>query len=80
MGEGIVRVFEIDLYTLLYLKWITNKDLLDSTWNSTQCYVPTWKDIRFEGRRDSCICMVESLSCSPESSPVSPTLPVIGSL
>ena len=25
--------------TLLYLKWITNKDLLYSTWNSTQCYV-----------------------------------------
>ena len=23
--EGIVREFEIDMYTLLYLKWITNK-------------------------------------------------------
>ena len=42
MGEGIVRVFEIDLYTLLYLKWITNKDLLYSTWNSAQCYVAAW--------------------------------------
>ena len=29
----------MDVYTLLYLKWITNKDLLYSTWNSTQCYV-----------------------------------------
>ena len=27
-GEGIVREFGIDMYTLLYLKWITNKDLL----------------------------------------------------
>ena len=27
-GEGIVRVFGMDMYTLLYLKWITNKDLL----------------------------------------------------
>ena len=25
--EGIVREFEIDLYTLLYLKWMTNKIL-----------------------------------------------------
>ena len=27
-GEEIVREFEINMYTLLYLKWITNKDLL----------------------------------------------------
>ena len=27
-GEGIVREFGVDMYTLLYLKWITNKDLL----------------------------------------------------
>ena len=26
----------MDMYTLLYLKWITNKDLLYSTWNSAQ--------------------------------------------
>ena len=25
-GEGIVREFGMDMYTLLYLKWITNKD------------------------------------------------------
>ena len=24
------------MYTLLYLKWITNKDLLYHTWNSAQ--------------------------------------------
>ena len=34
-GEGIVREFEIDTNTLLYLKWITNKDLMYSTRNST---------------------------------------------
>ena len=28
--------FGIDMYTLLYLKWITNKDLLYSTGNSAQ--------------------------------------------
>ena len=28
MGEGIVREFVMDMYILIYLKWITNKDLL----------------------------------------------------
>ena len=42
MGEGIVREFGMDMYTLLYLKWITNKDLLYSTGISAQCYVATW--------------------------------------
>ena len=37
--EGIVREFGMVMYTLLYLKWITNEDLLYSTWNSAQCYV-----------------------------------------
>ena len=41
-GEEIVREFGIDMYTLLYLKWITNKDLLYSTGNSASCYVAAW--------------------------------------
>ena len=40
-GEGIVREFGIDMYTLLYFKWITDKDLLYSTRNSAQYYVIT---------------------------------------
>ena len=40
--EGIIREFGMDTYTLLYLKWITDEDLLCSTGNSAQCYVPTW--------------------------------------
>ena len=28
MGEGIIREFGKDMHTLVYLKWITNKDLL----------------------------------------------------
>jgi len=39
---GIAREFGMDLYTLLYLKWIINKDLLHSLWNSVQCYVVAW--------------------------------------
>ena len=36
---GILRESEIDMYTLLYLKWVTNKDLLHSTGNSAQHYI-----------------------------------------
>ena len=32
----------MDMFTLLYLKRITNKDLLCSAWNSAQCYVAVW--------------------------------------
>ena len=42
-GYGIVRDFGKIMYKLLYLKRIANKDLLYSTWNSTQCYVPAWR-------------------------------------
>ena len=42
MEEGIVREFGIDMYTVLYLKWITNKDLLYNTWNSAQRHVAGW--------------------------------------
>ena len=41
-GEGTVKDFGKVMYTLLYLKWITNKDLPYSTWNSAQCYVAAW--------------------------------------
>ena len=40
--EGTVREFGMDMYTLLYLKWVTNKDLLYSTWNSAQFYMAAW--------------------------------------
>ena len=37
----------MDVYTVLCLKWITNKDLLYSTWNSVQCYVAAWMGGQF---------------------------------
>ena len=49
MGEGTVREFGKVVYTLLYLKWITDKDLLHSTCNSAQCYVATWMGGEFGG-------------------------------
>ena len=37
--------------TLLYLKWITNKDLLCSTWNYARCYVEACMEEEFGGER-----------------------------
>ena len=39
LREGIVREFGMDMYTLLYIKRITNRDTVHSTENSAQCYV-----------------------------------------
>ena len=49
MGKGIVREFVIYMYTLRYLKWITNKVLLDSTRKTAQCYVAAWMGGEFGG-------------------------------
>jgi len=39
----MVRECETDIYALLYLKWITNKDVLYSTGNSAQYFLtPKW--------------------------------------
>ena len=67
--ERITREFGVYMYmyTLLYLKWITTKDLQYSTWNSAQCYVAAWMGGEFGGRMGTCICMIESLCCSPET-------------
>ena len=48
-GEGIVREFGINMYTLLYLEWITNKGLLYSAGNSAQCCEATWMRGKFGG-------------------------------
>ena len=47
--ERILREFGMNMYTLLCLKWITNKDPLYSTWNSGQCYVADWMGKEFGG-------------------------------
>ena len=54
------------MYTLLYLKWITNKNLLCGTWHSAQCYMPVWMGGVW-GRMDTCVCRAESLCCPPET-------------
>ena len=47
--EETVREFSMDMYILLYLKWVTNKALLCSTWNSAQCYVAASMGGKFRG-------------------------------
>ena len=39
----------MDMYTLLYIKWITNMDLLYSRRNSAQYYVAAWMGGEFGG-------------------------------
>ena len=41
-GKETVREFGMDMYTLLYLNWITKKDLLYSTQNPAQCCAAGW--------------------------------------
>ena len=53
----------MDMYMLLYLKWITSKDLLYSTLNSARCYVGAW----IWGRMNTCKYMAESVVCLPET-------------
>ena len=36
------REFGMGVYTLLYLKWITDKDPLYTIWNSAQCCMAAW--------------------------------------
>ena len=56
----------MDRCTLLCLKWITSKDLLDSTWNSAQ--LPGSLNGRGVWRRmDTCTPVAESLHHSPEA-------------
>ena len=40
----------MDRYTLLYIKWVTNKNLVYSTWDSAQSYVAAWMGGEFEGK------------------------------
>ena len=48
-GEGIVRDFHKVRYTLLYLKWITNENLLYNTWGSAQWYETACMEAGFRG-------------------------------
>ena len=65
-GKGrINQEFEINRYTLLYIKQINNKNLLYSTGNYIQYLVITYNGKEFEKEKDIYI-YTESLCCTPE--------------
>ena len=42
------KEYGMDMYTLLYLKWVTFRDLLCSTWNCAQWLLAAWMGGKFE--------------------------------
>ena len=64
---GIVREFGMDRYTLLYLKCISNKDLLYGTESSCSMLWGNLDGRGVWGRMDTRVCMAESLCCPSET-------------
>ena len=64
--EGIVREFGTDMYTLLYLKWMTNRDMLCST-GALLMLRGSLDGRGVWGRMDTCVCMAEPLCYLPET-------------
>ena len=55
-------------FKIIIIKWISSKDILYSTENSTQCYVAAWmREVWWGRRKCTWICMAESLYCPPET-------------
>ena len=65
-GEEIVRKFRIDIYTLLYLKWITRQDPTVDHRELCSLLCGSLDGKGVWGRMYTCICMAESLCCPPE--------------
>ena len=57
----------MDMYTLLYLKWTTNKVLLYSTGNSAQCFVAAWMGGQTGGEWIHVYVWLSPFNCSPET-------------
>ena len=77
LGAGIVRELGIDMYTLLYLKRITIKDVLYSTGNSAQCYMVAWTggefgggSVQFSSVAQSCPTLCDPMNRSTPGLPV----------
>ena len=79
-GKGIVREFGMDMYKLLYLKWITNKDLrlaqgtlLNVVWQ------PGWErsseENQFNSVAQSCRTLCDPMDCKTPGFPVHHQLP-----
>ena len=71
------KEFGMDLYTLLYLKWITKEDLLYSTRNSAQCYLAACngggfgrESVQFSSVAQSCPTLCDPMNRSTSGLPV----------
>ena len=66
LWEGITQELRINTHILLYIRWITNKDLLYSTGNSTQYFVITYMGKESE-KMNIYIYTQEPVCCIPET-------------
>ena len=66
-GEGRVREFGVAVYILLYLKWITSKDLLYKHKELCSMLFGSLDGRGVWRRMYICICMAETLCCLPET-------------
>ena len=66
-GEVIVRECGMDMYTTLYLKWITNTVLPYSTGNAGQCHMTAWMGGEFGGEWTRVYIWLSPLSCTPKT-------------
>ena len=65
--EEIVKEFGIDIYTQLYLKWITVEVLMYITLNSAQCYVAAQMGGKFGGEWIHVYTWLSSFGCPLET-------------
>ena len=65
--EAIISEFGMDRYTLLYFKWITNKDLLLNYREFCSMLCGSLDGRGVWGRMDTCTCVPESLRSSPKT-------------
>ena len=81
--EGIVREFGMVMYTLLYSKWITNKNLLYSTFGGEwthECWIPSLFTWNYHNIVNQLLLLLSRVShvrlCDPidSSPPGSPSL------
>ena len=65
-GGGIYQELEMNIHTLLYIRQITDKDLLYSTGSCTQYSVLTYMRKESKKRMNIHICITESRCCTPK--------------
>ena len=64
---GINWELGIHIYTLLWIKQITNRDLLYSTGDSTLYSIMAYMGKESKKGVDLCICITDSLCCTHEN-------------